>query len=992
HRDIKPANILVADNGSVKVLDFGLVRVTNSDVAEDPNLTQAGILGTPHYMPPEQARGRTPTAAADVYSLGITLFEFLSGELPFVGEDIYSIVSGHMRKPIPVHTPSFANIPPFFAALLEGMCAKEAEDRVSIEEVIQLLQGYLGAPTTTPTRLDTSRIRSATPTNLNPRETSFVGRYNDKDDIVALLEKSRLVSLVGPGGVGKTRISQEIGMLPSVLERYPQGVYFADLTECRDIANITNVVAASIGVMLTQKDAEAQLAEALAQREHFLLILDNFEQVIDWSAESVGRWLQSTSGVRFLVTSREALHLEGESVYPLRPLKESGVKLFIDRAQLAKRDFTVDDESKEVIRNIVDELDGLPLAIELAASRIGALSPQKIFDRLPRRLELLRSRRRDASQKQLTLRGAIDWSWELLCDFEQSALAQCSVFQNGFFLEAAEAVIDLSSFPEAPFEIDVVESLVEKSLLQATPTENVAGETRYKMLESVRQYAEEKLAGIGCDTDALFERHAHHYLDYCQSYAELLHTGLAMDAVNRLTLERDNMFAIQDGVGSKQPEIGATAVLILKEALHLRTAVGQLLERLHRANQDIDKLSEVTAIRLLSELASMTLDYVSSDEGVMLAELAVERARSAPDSPEMRLAHLRALIAALICRTKRRDADEALALVKQAEELADRIGIPRYQARVKSERSFIYNFLGDYQQAERDWREALSTYRALGDDLSSAKVLSGLGMLYRFQKRYDEALEALYASNEIDLRFGRSHGVGYNLVNCGLVYQERFQFDKALECARQAEVHYRHVGYLAGVANCQTTVGIINARKGELDAALEGFNAALKTQTHLGNTDGVVVNQGNRGIIYSELGRYEEAWQDLSAAEEMCRESGDRRLLRVWIAQKAFALARQSKDQEKALELISEFESIGQALATPPGEVDFDMAAARAKALYELALASGAQEGLAEAKAAAADAKAVGEAVGSSRTYAEGVNKGKPSYQWGWIEEILAHA
>ncbi len=305
----------------------------------------------------------------------------------------------------------------------------------------------------------------AIPRHLPAERDAFVGRGADLQAIARHFDTgARLVTLLGPGGTGKTRLAVRYGH--AWLGDWPGGVWFCDLSEASTLDGIHYAAGSALGVRLGAGDAAAQLAEAIAGRGRCLVVLDNFEQVAQHAAATVGRWLDGAPEAAFMVTSRERLNLAGEVVQPVEPLPLDGpaIELFVVRARAQRPDFVLDDAQRAVVAEVTSLLDGLPLAIELAAARIAVLSPAQLLLRLRDRFKLLAGR--GGTGRQATLRAAIDWSWQLLTAWEQSAFEQCSVFEGGFTLAAAEAVVDLAPWPDAPPVIDAVQALVDKSLLR----------------------------------------------------------------------------------------------------------------------------------------------------------------------------------------------------------------------------------------------------------------------------------------------------------------------------------------------------------------------------------------------------------------------------------------------------------------------------------------------------------------------------------------------
>ncbi|MFN2470786.1 MAG: adenylate/guanylate cyclase domain-containing protein [Gaiellaceae bacterium] len=323
-------------------------------------------------------------------------------------------------------------------------------------------------------------------TNLPAPANPLVGRKKELIGVVRLLaiERVRVVTLTGPGGTGKTRFS--LAAAAEVTDAFADGVWFVDVSPVRDPALVLATIAAALG-------ARVELPEHIGDRE-LLLVLDNLEQVVEAAAELAGL-VAACPGLQLLVTSREPLRIAAEQTYALRPLPESpAVELFRQRARAAAADGEVD---YELAAAICDRVDRLPLAIELAAARVGVLDPPALLERLERRLPVLSSRSRDLPERQRTLHSTIAWSHELLSEAEQPLFARLAVFAGGCTLAAAEAVCEA--------DLDVLESLVEKSLLRRRGD-------RYVMLETIREYAAERLEDSG-DGDGLRRRLAEYLLD-----------------------------------------------------------------------------------------------------------------------------------------------------------------------------------------------------------------------------------------------------------------------------------------------------------------------------------------------------------------------------------------------------------------------------------------------------------------------------------------------
>ncbi|WP_171118927.1 MULTISPECIES: BTAD domain-containing putative transcriptional regulator [unclassified Streptomyces] len=390
-----------------------------------------------------------------------------------------------------------------------------------------------------------SRDRTPPPGNLRARLTSFVGRADDIDAIRGDLATARLVTLLGPGGAGKTRLSQEAA--ETVRDAVPDGVWLAELAPVDDPAAVPEAVLTAIGARETvlhgagaeefraatgdrHDDPVERLVEHCARRR-MLIVLDNCEHVVDAAARLTDELLARCPHLTVLATSREPLGVPGEVLRPVEPLPEPyALRLLADRGAAARPGFRIDDD-RAACAEICRRLDGLPLGIELAAARLRMLTPRQIADRLDDRFRLLTSGSRTVLPRQQTLRAVVDWSWDLLDEDERDVLSRLSVFAGGCDLAAAEAVC-------GPTALDALGSLVDKSLVVAAPTGD--GEMRYRLLETVAEYAVERLdeAGRRRDTE---RAHLTYYRELARTTDPLLRGPGQLAAIERLEREYENL-------------------------------------------------------------------------------------------------------------------------------------------------------------------------------------------------------------------------------------------------------------------------------------------------------------------------------------------------------------------------------------------------------------------------------------------------------------------
>ncbi|MEY2270434.1 BTAD domain-containing putative transcriptional regulator [Streptomyces sp. BF23-19] len=394
--------------------------------------------------------------------------------------------------------------------------------------------------------------------NLRARLTTFVGREDDIRVIGDDLARARLVTLLGPGGAGKTRLSQEAAEAQDE-SAWPDGVWLVELAPIDgpgDSEDVAEATLAALGARETKlRGAAAEELRAFTERggddpldrlaEHcarrrLLLLLDNCEHVIGAAAALAERLLTHCPDVRILATSREPLGVPGESLRPVEPLPDPiALRLLGDRGAAARAGFSI-EEDPAAAAEICRRLDGLPLAIELAAARLRLLTPRQIADRLDDRFRLLTGGARTVLPRQQTLRAVVDWSWDLLDEAERTALRRLSVFAGGCDLAAAEAVCADPSDPASYDAADVLGSLVDKSLVVAAPGPDGLG-MRYRLLETVGEYAAERLAETAGDREATEHRHLVHYRELARTTEPLLRGHGQRAAADRLATEYENL-------------------------------------------------------------------------------------------------------------------------------------------------------------------------------------------------------------------------------------------------------------------------------------------------------------------------------------------------------------------------------------------------------------------------------------------------------------------
>ncbi|MCC6193103.1 MAG: adenylate/guanylate cyclase domain-containing protein [Burkholderiales bacterium] len=576
------------------------------------------------------------------------------------------------------------------------------------------------------------RALAATPHNLPLPLTSFVGRDRELADARALLSATRLLTLVGIGGLGKSRLSLELAR--AVRDEYIDGVWFVELAAVSDPRLVPHAVAAVLGVKEEGQQGLAAALRAFVANRKLLLVLDNCEHLAQACADVARALLEAGPDLRIVATSRERLGIQGEQTCQIAPLavpapgeaaesvaSYAAVRLFVERAQAVRPDFQLDAGNSAQVANICQRLDGIPLALELAAARTSALSVAAIAARLSDRFRLLRQGDRTALPRQQTLRALIDWSHDLLDERERTLFRRLSVFAGGFTLEAAETLAADETMPAADI-VDLAARLVEKSLV----VHDAAGE-RYFMLETVRQYADELLAERG-ERRATQARHLEHYVGLAEAARTELAGAAQRAALTRLDRELDNIVAAHRCCDTADD--GAALGLRLVSSLMLywihrgKFELGRRVtaEALGRSQAQAPGLDRCRALFRAGQLALLAGGY---DESVRYLQESLDLARTL-DVPAAASAVLAPLAVAAIHQGR---LDTARAYLVESRALAEQLGDKRNLAVALNETGQLDRIEGGLPSARVNFQAALALARALADRESVAVALLNLAMV-----------------------------------------------------------------------------------------------------------------------------------------------------------------------------------------------------------------------------------------------------------------------
>ncbi len=673
------------------------------------------------------------------------------------------------------------------------------------------------------------RTLDATPNNLPTQLTSFIGRTAVVDEAKRLLGGTRLLTLTGPGGIGKTRLSLQLAT--EVTSLFPDGTFFVALSAVTDAELISSAIAQSTGLHLTDNRQPLNVVLEYLRDKTVLLILDNLEQLLPAAAPGVSDLLHQARGVKLVVTTRAPLHVYGEQEMALEPLRlpdlrtvqspaalsqSEAVKLFIERAVAAKHDFRLTNENAPAVAGICEHVDGLPLAIELAAARVKLFSPKALLARLETSTSVLAEGPRDLTGRQQTLRGAITWSYELLDGPHKRLFARFGVFARGASLEQAEAVCG----PESELGFDVLEGLDEladQSLLRRVPDFD---EPRLLMLQVLREYALERLEESG-EANVIRDRHAEAFQALAEEVAPHLFGAQRKAWLDRLEVDHDNIRAAFDWAQSSGD---------VRRALGLGSAFWRFWQMRGHVREGRARLDAILAMPGAAEVGEDRAHALEAAGGV---------------------AHWQGDVAA-----EQRFYDECLELARAAGDekaIANALynaSFPRFMEK------------RDMPESLRMMQEALALYRELGDDMGVARTLSAVATAHHQWGEPDKAIqpaeEAIALHRKLDDRFS----LGWALHTRVIVAMAQDDIELAWNLTREALEIFGSAGDLSGVVMLLDDAASIAKLNGDSIRALRLAGAAAGLREQSGATLGsfLNVNEGRAWQETIEIPEEQRAW------------------------------------------------------------------------------------------------------------------------------------
>jgi predicted ATPase len=843
HCDLKPENLMVSGDAVAKILDFGLAKLLGVNQARDSdasttNARQGTVTGTVGYMSPEQATGGEVNFRSDQFSFGLVLYEMVTGFPAFRKKSYAETTAAILRdEPDRIGSRMLQAHPPFLW-IVERCLAKDHKDRYSstrdLARDLAAVRDRLAEASARPSE--------PRPSNLPVQRTAFIGREHEATALRQLLTRAdvQLVTLTGPGGIGKTRLALQVAN--EAAGEFPGGICFVPLAAVSDRGLIASTIAQALGVHETgNQSSQESLKEYVSGLEQpMLLVLDNFEHLIS-AAPVITQLLTTSPKLKVAVTSQAPLHVYGEHEFPVPPLalpdlksipplevlsRLPAVALFVERARAVKHEFALTRDNASAVAAICARLDGLPLAIELAAARIKLLSPSAMLARLESRLNLLTGGARDLPTRQQTLRSTVDWSYGLLNAAEQALFRRLSVFAGGCTLEAVEAVCDTKS--DLGLDIlDAMASMVDKSLAQQLQQGDA--ETRFLMLSTIREYALERLVESD-DEPSVRRAHAAYYLVLAEEGAE--DAAAHPEWFDRFEVEHDNFrlaldYLIKTGDAEWGLRLGAALFRFWETREHLtegRDAIARLL-----ALEGTAARPKLRARMLFSAavLAGEQGDYNSAQN---MFEDSLETCLELNDNRGVAVA-LNAL--GVIARDRGEIAQSSL-LFERCVAMWKDVGDSADLARALSNLASVLKLQGEYARASSLYDECLMMFRNAGDGAGIAWTLNYQGDVAREKGDTLAACAFCEQSLEAFRKLRDGWGIASALSDLASLNCDQGNNAEARRLYSESIRMFQELGHQRGIARALECLAVSAAAQSNAGQSLHLAGAAAALRQRLG--------------------------------------------------------------------------------------------------------------------------------------------------------------
>jgi predicted ATPase len=848
HRDVSPANIMLTRDGAPKLTDFGLTQL---DTRKRITRTEANP-DAPHYMSPELLNGESLDPRADIWSLGIVLYELLTGQTPFATDSLAATILRIANAPTPDLEALAPDAPPALVDLIYRMLEKEREARISsarrvgaeLEQILYAHESGRNTPlprrwVSVPSGLDTPAPMEAVTAahNLPPQATPFIGRARELAEVTALLRDPsiRLLTLLGAGGIGKTRLA--LASAEQVAAQFAEGAYFVALAPLTTPSALVQTLGHTLGMDFTQDiDPQAQLLDYLRGR-NLLLVLDNWEHLPS-GLPILLEILQTAQSVKVLATSRVKLSLQGETVYTLDGLDypdrpdakaaETGaVELFVQAARRALPVYELTPDQLPDVVTLCQIVEGMPLGIELAASWVSVISVREIVHEMRSNLDFLATDATGILDRQRSLRAVFEYSWHLLSEEERAAFGRMAVFRGRFTRAAGQAVTGAS--------IRQMMALANKSLLRRD-----ADSGAYYLHEVSRQFAEEKLEQTG-EAEQVRDAHAQHYLQTMARVRRDLEGRRQLDVLDEIESDLDNF------------------------------RVGWLWAARRGLTDDINAAAYGFSLYFLLRGELMAGADLFTDTARML--------RVRPTSPERDRAYGVALTwQAVLMVLSARDPRTALPVFQQARQLILPETDPFHHAVLLFAQAFLEIANGNPALARDLFAQIADSFERLQEPYQQAMVYANWSRThwYRLPPEQADLTTALRLLDDAQTALGDDPGLyayAYILTNRAMV-ESMLGIGQAEAHAREALSMYRRLRNMFGVTSVLNSLTIIAVRGQRLDDARRYAAEHLRVRRDIGGEVGIVSALLGAARVEMAAGAEQRAREYIAEAGRAARTLG----------------------------------------------------------------------------------------------------------------------
>ena len=851
HCDLKPANVIVRADDTPVITDFGLSITRQSQAA-----MVGQTVGSPAYMSPEQVRGDLNfiDGRTDVWSMGVILYRLLCGCPPFEDESLEGLFDEIEFRPLTPVRQLRPKVPASLAEICERCLQKEPSGRFATAgDFAEALRSATD---------ETAGQAASISVNLPQENETLVGRESDLSQITELLSRDdcQLLTITGPGGIGKTRLS--ITAAKQYAETSDCNVYWVDLSHAGNEEEIVRAVLAAMESRRKPDSGDTSVADFLSLQGPTLLLIDNFEQVVEFGTATVGRWLSAAPGVKVLVTSQLRLGLRGEKCYSLSPLaipelsdvesvasgeidalvcSYSSVKLFVDRAREASESFQVTSENLESIVRICHQIDGSPLAIELAAARTPLLGCEELAEKLAASFKLLKTTRRDQPERQRTIEATIDWSYRLLSPLQQESLRRIASLPAAIPMTVAERLLD-SLHQDDILAIETVGELCDRSLLRLAPVSD--GRTRMlNTFNVVRRYVAAHQSDVEGDRDSLPEI-ADALVSECPESSELgvvaseawsanlwwaserLRAGEDLARATDLALRGDRFSSIRMDAEVRAQRLSDLIVGATEQQRPL------LRTRLAEAYQMLGKTEDATrsAREALTE-SSPTGSETRMESHFVLGRIVYENG----------------------------DSDGGVEHLTQALQLAEQCGQHLMAARIRTHLGRIARRNGNLDWARELFESALEPSAGLENPTVRASALRERGTLLLEQGKWNDAIADLDIAVDLLSQTGNRRASQKTFLTRAVVLGELGRYDEAIDDYNRAENLSRKLGDRRGLAKALNNRALVMNDHGESETALALLQRALPIYQEIANPTGIAICLSAQAAALLNLQRFDEA-------------------------------------------------------------------------------------------------------------------------------------